>query len=165
MLWNSEFLLKNQRITRLWPAKNRDHSGWAPGLSSPKTSAVNACKSMPCIHASGGSPAFRQVCDRKVSRSQFHSTGTCGNSRPRRPPLVTIKPCSPVTTSSGRIGYRGRQNADFDRQLGRLVRCNWLKTWIFKRRRLRRLGHRPIQRVLRDDISNAAAQPSLQMQV
>src|SRR5580698_1493013 len=44
--------------------------------SSPKTSAAKACNSAPRSQASEASPAFRQVCDRKASRFQPHSTGT-----------------------------------------------------------------------------------------
>lgn len=44
--------------------------------ASEKTSAVNASTAAPLRHASSGSPALRQVCSRKVSRSQPCSTGT-----------------------------------------------------------------------------------------
>lgn len=43
---------------------------------SPKTSAVNASMVASFCHASGGNPALRQVCSRKVVRSQLRSTGT-----------------------------------------------------------------------------------------
>ncbi len=94
------------------------------------------------------SPAFRQVCDRNVSRSQSHSTGTCGSSSPRRLPCVTTRPCFPTTTSSGAIGCERRQHADLDLQRQALPSGGHrLETRIVEGGSSRRLGHGLVQRL------------------
>ncbi len=57
-----------------------------PSESSEKTSAWNREILAPVRHASDLRPAFRHVCDRKVSRSHPCSAATWGRSRPRRNP-------------------------------------------------------------------------------
>jgi hypothetical protein len=59
---------------------------------SPKTSAVKASMTAPFCHASSGKPALRQVCSRKVVRSQSCSTGTWGRSKPRLPCMLISNP-------------------------------------------------------------------------
>ena len=74
---------------------------------SPNTSAVKASMVAPFFHASSGRPAFRQVCSRKVVRSQWCSVGTWGRRRPRCPAILISRPCRPITMSSPEIGWGG----------------------------------------------------------
>jgi len=60
--------------------------------SSENTSASNLNIRAPDRQAAEGRPALRQVCERKVSRSQPWSVATCGRSRPRHIPCSTINP-------------------------------------------------------------------------
>ena len=105
-----------------------------------------------------------QVCDRKVSRSQPHSAGTWGRSSPRRLPWITTSPCFPTTTSSGAIGCERGKHADFDLQFGCLLERHRLETGVVESRRPGRLGNRPVERLGREDITDAATQPAMQMQ-
>jgi len=63
----------------------------------------------PFRHASGGKPALRQVCSRKVTRLQPCSTGTCGSKSPRWRPWETTSPWRPISISSGEVGCSGER--------------------------------------------------------
>jgi putative antitoxin of VapBC-like toxin-antitoxin system len=65
---------------------------YAAGFLSPKISAVKASMVAPFCHASMDNPALRQVCSRKVVRSQPCSAATCGSRRPRLPCMLISSP-------------------------------------------------------------------------
>src|SRR5256885_1523912 len=62
-------------------------------------------------HASPESPALRQVSAKNCSRLSLCSMATCGSSNPRRPSVLTIKPCLPSSISETRRGA-GRESSE-----------------------------------------------------
>ena len=54
----------------------------------------------PFFQASAVRPAFRHVSATNFSRSQCHSTATCGSRSPRCQPCSTTRPCRPISMSS-----------------------------------------------------------------
>ena len=71
----------------------------------------------PFCQASRGSPALRQVCSRKVMRSQPRSMGTCGSNRPRRPCQVMRRPWRPTSICSRGKRSSGRENAELNLEM------------------------------------------------
>ena len=73
------------------------------GDSSSNSSAENLRIVVPARrHASGGRPAFSQVCARNSSGPHPYSTATCGNRSPLAPDRSTMSPSRPTTTWPGR---------------------------------------------------------------
>ena len=114
--------------------------------ASQKTSAVKASMVAALRQASSGRPALRQVCSRKVSRSQPYSTGTWGSSRPRRAPSEMTQAVAPDFHGLGMNREEAGEHAQRNLQLQSFFLGHRQESGIVESGGAGRFGHGAIQR-------------------